>query len=156
MIRRFALAAIAMMMCGDPAFADLVGRASVIDGDTIEIHGERIRLHGIDAPESSQVCQVDGKPYRCGQRAALALADKIGAKAVRCEERDRDRYGRTVAVCFLGVEDIGAWAVSQGWALAFRRYSLDYVGEEDEAHAFNRGIWRGEFTVPCEWRAARR
>jgi len=137
-----------------PASADIVGRASVIDGDTIEIRGQRLRLFGIDAPESSQLCRAENKPYRCGQQSAFALADKIGEQTVRCEERDIDRYQRVVAVCYLGKEDLGSWLVKKGMALAFRRYSLDYVAEEDEARAAKRGVWRGEFQPPWEWRAA--
>lgn len=79
----------------------LSGTASVIDGDTIELHGKRIRLHGVDAPESRQECvRPSGQKWRCGQQAALALADKIGRATVRCEKRDQDRYRRIVAVCF--------------------------------------------------------
>ncbi len=132
----------------------LSGVASVIGGDTIEIHGERIRLFGIDAPESRQLCTVSGEPYRCGQQAALALADHVEQRTVRCEERDRDRYGRTVAVCFVGDEDVSAWLVAEGWALAFRRYSTRYVPEEDKARAAGRGIWAGAFDPP--WSGARR
>src|SRR5215475_8270074 len=77
--------------------AAVVGVASVIDGDTIEIHGQRIRLYGIDAPEASQLCDLDGKPWRCGQASANALADNIGRRTVMCEPRDRDRYGRLVS-----------------------------------------------------------
>src|SRR4029453_9677723 len=80
------------------AASDPTGRASVIDGDTIEIHGQRIRLFGIDAPESRQTCEANGQTYRCGQQAALSLADHVGQRTVACEERDTDRYGRIVAV----------------------------------------------------------
>ena len=148
--------AMALGATGRPASAEIVGRASVIDGDTIEIRGQRIRFFGIDAPESSQLCHAGDKPYRCGQRAALALAEKIGERTVRCLERDIDRYRRVVAVCYVGKEDLGGWLVKEGMALAFRRYSLDYVAEEDEAQAAKRGIWRGEFQPPWEWRAAHR
>lgn len=137
-----------------PASADIVGRASVIDGDTIEIGGQRVRLFGIDSPESSQLCRAENKPYRCGQQSALALADKIGERTVRCLERDIDRYRRVVAVCYLGKQDLGSWLVEEGRALAFRRYSLDYVAQEEEAQAAKRGVWRGEFEPPWEWRAA--
>jgi endonuclease YncB( thermonuclease family) len=126
----------------------LSGRASVIDGDTIEIHGQRIRFFGIHAPESHQTCEADQQTYRCGQQAALALADRIGQQTVSCEKHDVDRYGRVVAVCRAGGKDLNAWMVSQGWALAYRHYSTAYVGEEDAAHAAHLGIWRGPFTAP--------
>jgi endonuclease YncB( thermonuclease family) len=130
-----------------------VGIASVVDGDTIEIHGERIRLFGIDAAETRQSCEdASGKPYRCGQQAALALADRINQKSIRCEGRTRDRYGRLVAICYLGDEDLDAWLVSQGLALAFRKYSTLYVPEEDAARAAKRGLWAGSFEEPWEWR----
>src|SRR5438874_5398102 len=103
--------------------ADLAGQASIIDGDTIEIHGQRIRLFGIDAPEHDQLCEAVGSQYRCGQQAALALADQIGSKTVDCAPRDVDQYGRIVAVCSAGGEDLNAWMVRQGWALAYRHYS---------------------------------
>jgi endonuclease YncB( thermonuclease family) len=95
-------------------------RLSVIDADTIEIHGERIRLHGIDAPESRQTCEdASGRTWRCGQRAALALQDLIGRRTVCCQQRDIDRYGRIVAQCKQGDTDIGEWLVGQGLALAY-------------------------------------
>lgn len=79
----------------------------MIDGDTIEIHGQRIRLWGIDAPESDQLCiGPDSQPFRCGAAAALALAEKIGSRSVTCSPRDVDRYGRVVALCFAAGEDM--------------------------------------------------
>ena len=156
---RYALLAAIVMLQGGGAFAaePIVGRASVTDGDTVVIHGTRIRLYGIDAPESAQLCKdVAGKPYRCGQAAALALSDRIGEHPITCEPRDTDRYGRTVAVCRKGVEDLNAWMVAQGHAVAYRRYSLDYVEAETTAKATKRGIWAGSFTTPSEWRRGER
>ena len=131
----------------------LTGVASVIDGDTIEVHGVRIRLFGIDAPESSQLCRdADGRDYRCGQVAALALADKIGRSPVECDDRGRDRYGRTIAVCRSGSIDLNLWLVSTGNAVAYRRYAADYVDDEADARVHRRGVWQGAFVVPELWR----
>ena len=135
-----------------PAHADVSGRASVIDGDTIEVSENRIRLHGIDAPESGQTCVAEGKRWQCGRRATRALSDRIAKHTVTCEERDWDG-GRIVAVCRLGGRDLNAWMVSEGWALAYRRYSKEYVAEEASARASRRGLWRGDFVAPWDWRA---
>ncbi len=133
------------------------GLASVIDGDTVEIHDIRIRLHGIDAPESGQSCiDPQGKPWRCGQQAALALSNRIGRGTVDCVPTDIDHYGRTVAECFMGRENLNRWMVHDGWAVAYVRYSDDYSHDEDLARAARRGIWSAEFEMPWDWRQARR
>lgn len=137
--------------------ADIVGRASVVDGDTIEIHGQRIRLHGVDAPEKGQPCFDAANPtYRCGQKAAMALDEFIGQSPVSCRERDVDRYGRTVADCRVRGEDIELWLVRSGHAFAYRRYSSDYIGAEQEAGNNRRGIWAGHMQAPWEWRKEQR
>lgn len=129
------------------------GRASVIDGDTLEVQGERIRLYGIDAPEAGQSClDARGRSYRCGQRAAFALSDKVGARPVLCQSTGRDRYGRMVARCSLAGEDLQAWMVRNGHALAFVRYSKTYRTQEAEAKASGAGMWTGSFEAPWEWR----
>ena len=155
-MRRVLIAAFLLATAAPAGAADLTGQASVIDGDTLEIHGQRIRLHGIDAPEGAQLCYRHREPWPCGRRAAFALADHIGARTVSCEPRDRDRYGRIVAVCFAGGQNLNAWMVRQGWALAYRRYSRDYIAGEDAAREDGAGMWAGRFTPPWDWRRGER
>ena len=132
--------------------ADVAGRARVIDGDTIEVGAVRIRLFGVDAPESAQRCLAGGRHWPCGEQATRALVRHIDSRSVACEERDQDRYGRIVAVCRYGGQDVNAWLVREGWAMAYRRYSSAYAGEEASAKAAKRGVWRGEFVPPWDWR----
>ena len=132
------------------------GPARVVDGDTLEVAGTRVRLHGIDAPESKQRCRAGGRPWACGREATRALKARIGTRTVACETRDRDRYGRTVAVCRAGGADLNAWMVAHGWAFAYRRYAADYAGEEAAARAAGRGIWRGDVVAPWDWRRGER
>jgi endonuclease YncB( thermonuclease family) len=157
-MNRISLALAALLLSSTPTLADaVVGRASIVDGDTLDIRGTRIRLHGVDAPESAQTCRdASGKAWRCGQQAALALADHIGAASVSCEQKDVDRYKRIVAVCSAGGEDLNAWLVQHGYALAYRQYGTDYVDEEDAARRARRGVWAGAFTPPWDWRKAKR
>jgi endonuclease YncB( thermonuclease family) len=131
----------------------LVGRASVIDGDTIEMRGRRIRLNAIDAPEASQTCRAKTGSWPCGRRAASALTDLIASRTVSCRPSGTDRYGRLVAGCAVGGVDIGSWMVEQGWALAFRRYGTDYVAAEERARAAGVGVWAGSFVPPWDFRA---
>ncbi len=154
MIRTVILVALvaATLSSSPAAAADLTGQAVVIDGDTIEIHSQRIRLFGIDAPESSQTCVRAGKVERCGQAAAIALADKIGRQTVRCVQRDIDRYGRIVAVCQAAGVDLNGWMVEQGQAIAYRQFSKDYIPAEDRARAARRGIWATQFQAPADYR----
>ena len=139
-----------------PARADIAGHPTVLDGDTLQIGTQRIRLHGIDAPERRQTCSAHGESWACGAEAARALAAFIAGRRVECAASDTDRYGRTVAVCSAGGTDLNAWMVAQGWALAYRRYAEDYVDQEDAAQLARRGIWRGAFVAPWEWRRGKR
>ena len=137
-----------------PVQADVVsGRVSVIDGDTLEMHGKRIRLHGIDAPESGQQCKdVKGNTYRCGQMAAKQMSGYVSGKTVNCEILDKDRYGRFIARCLVNGTDVNELLVKEGWALAYRQYSKDYVSAEGQAQRYSIGLWEGKFVEPWNWR----
>lgn len=128
------------------------GRARTIDGDTLDVGDIRVRLHGIDAVEKSQHCSGAFRQWPCGQQAASALTDRIGASTIDCRSRDRDKHDRIVAVCYAGREDLNAWMVSEGWAVAYTRYSSDYVEQEEEARTFKRNIWSGTFVTPETYR----
>lgn len=103
----------------------IIGPASAIAGDSLEVGGYEMRPHGINAPEWKQCCERGGERYRCGEMAARALAERIDCRQLECDVRDVDRYGRGAAVCFLGGEDVNRWLVREGYAVAYRRYSGD-------------------------------
>lgn len=138
------------------AGADLVGIAKVVDGDTLVVADTRIRLEGIDAPEAGQTCtrRLAGS-WPCGTEATNALVRFVEGKLVRCAPRGLDKYGRTLAVCFLGNEDVNAWMVRNGHAWAFVKYSTSYLKEETQARAQGSGIWQGEATPAWEYREHR-
>ncbi len=145
-----------LLLLSGAALADVTGKPRVIDGDTIEIGGERIRLYGIDAPEADQTCMAGGREWACGQEAAFALAFEMAEHWVACKGDTRDEYGLLIAVCAVGPYDLNARIVRGGWALALRQQSMAYVDEENEARMARRGLWKGEFVPPWEWRSNRR
>jgi endonuclease YncB( thermonuclease family) len=139
-----------------PQAPTLSGTARVIDGDTITISGTHIRLHGIDAPESSQTCTRKAGTWACGLAATAVLTDLVRGKSTTCRARGLDSYGRTLAVCFTGSLNINARMVRDGYARAFYRYSWQYVLEETLARFSGVGIWQGTSQAPWEYRASRR
>ncbi len=133
------------------------GIFAAIDGDSLRKGNSEIRLYGIDAPELHQTCFDSGHfEYPCGREAHRALADLVAGYDLKCFTRDTDRYGRAVAQCNAGKMDINAEMVRQGWAIAYRRHSSDYVAEEAYAEKDRRGIWQGDFETPEKWRADHR
>ncbi|HJZ44794.1 MAG TPA: thermonuclease family protein [Hyphomicrobiaceae bacterium] len=139
-----------------PGAEPLTGLAQVIDGDTIAINDTRVRLEGIDAPEAGQTCKRKWfGSWPCGAAATDALLAMLQGKSVSCEPRGLDKYGRTLAVCFIDGRDINAAMVRQGFAWAFVKYSTSYVAEEAEARAQSLGIWQGPSMPAWEYRAQR-
>jgi len=133
----------------------IVGRVSVIDGDTLELRGKRVRLWGIDAPESLQMCSKDGRPWRCGTDAANALSERINNQLVACYDKGLDRYNRMLGQCFIGQIDLNGWLVRQGWAFSYRQATNMYTSRESMAKFQRIGIWRdGGVEAPWEWRKA--
>jgi endonuclease YncB( thermonuclease family) len=133
------------------------GQARVIDGDTLDIEGARVRLFGIDAVEKDQLCQdAAGYDWNCGHRAADELARRLEGRNVQCVVKDTDAYGRAVADCEAGGLSLNYWLVRAGWAVAYTRYSRAYEAAEAAARADASGIFAGAFMEPQEWRAKHR
>lgn len=149
-------AALALVVATPVSAQPVAGQADVIDGDSMTVAGVSIRLHGIDAPEGRQTCRRDGADWACGQEAASRLSAFIGDRPVRCEPRDTDRYGRTVATCFAGTLDLAGAMAEAGWAIALPQFSDAYLADEARARSNRWGIWSSEFVTPAEWRAEQR
>src|SRR5215216_2420072 len=141
-------ATIALALLASPALAQ-----TITDGDTLKQGGVTYRLWGIDAPEAKQICP-DGWP--AGSLAATRLQALTAGRSIVCQDRDRDRYGRIVAICRAAGEDLGAIMVREGLAWAFVRYSSDYVGQEAKAKADRLGVHAHGCAPAWEWRAERR
>jgi endonuclease YncB( thermonuclease family) len=129
------------------------GVAEVIDGDTLRIGGEKVRLYAIDAPEARQTCERDGARWDCGGAAARRLVELVAAGQTVCVAEDRDRYGRLVARCTVGEVDLGRQLVAEGLARAYVRYGDEYAAAEADARLENVGLWRGKAEAPWDYRA---
>lgn len=130
------------------------GEAEVIDGDTLKIKDTYFNLYGIDAPELDQTCEWPKKTIPCGDMARAAVLELITlSDEIKCEGVGHDRQGRLLVTCFaLDGLDIGREMVYTGWALAYREYSGKYLPAEWDAKENKRGVWKGEFVPPWEWR----
>jgi len=133
--------------------AEFVGMPRVVDGDTLTIGAAKIRLQGIDAPETDQVClNASGQQWTCGLEARDRLAAHIAGREIRCVSTDIDVYGRELALCSVAGEDLNGWMVREGWALAYVKYSSAYVSVEEQARTRQSGLWQGAFIAPWDWR----
>ena len=139
----------------------IAGIAKVIDGDTIKIEKNKIRLFGIDAPEKKQQCQKSwlsisfltfNKSYQCGKVSTDKLNIKINNKFIICKSSTKDIYNRFIAECYKDKININKWMVSNGYALAYRKYSKKFIPQENLAKKEKLGLWAGTFEMPWEWR----
>ena len=140
---------------------EISGYAKIIDGDTIKINSKKIRLHGIDAPEKKQVCKKPyitivffsfSKNYLCGQVSTDKLTKKINNQIIKCKIKNVDRYNRLIGECYKRNENLNSWLVSNGYAVAYRKYSKKYISNEINAKNNKLGIWQGKFEMPWNFR----
>ena len=132
------------------------GKAKIIDGDTIHIGMNKIRLHGIDAPEINQSRIYNDEEWQCGKESRLSLKELINNQIVVCESKSVDKYKRFIAICFANRMNLNKMMVKQGWAIAYKYYSLDYVNEENIARSKKIGIWKGIFEEPYKFRSKKK
>lgn len=145
-----------LVLYAEPATAALFGGVGrVIDGDSLMVGEQEVRLFGIDAPELTQTCNREGNAWECGAMAADQLSKLVAGKQVSCASLGKDKHGRALARCSVGATDVNRSMVVAGYALAFRRYSMDYISAEESAKVWKRGIWAGSFVFPSEVRSGR-
>lgn len=141
----------------------IYGKPKIIDGDTLHINNNKIRLHAIDAPEINQTCTKNKIIWNCGIRSTNFLKEIIDGKKISCKRKEKDKYKRDIGVCYkwqknflwrksTDIIDLNREMVLNGWAIAYRYYSLDYVNEEEIAKKNKIGIWSGEFEEPYLFR----
>lgn len=145
-----------LLAAAPAATGPIYGVARANDGDSLTIGSTRLRLFGIDAPELDQSCQRAGWSWYCGSESAEQLSRLVTGREVRCNPVSKDQYDRVLAKCYVSGIEINRTMVATGYAVAFRRYSTDYVSAEDSARAAKRGIWSGTFQMPSEVRASSR
>ncbi len=131
-------------------------KIQVIDGDTIHIGKLKYRFFGIDAPEIKQICEKDNTKIQCGVIAKSVLKNKIADKIPKCIVKDKDRYQRLVAECFIGKESLSRFMVREGYAVAYSQYSKNFIEDEKYAKENKLGIWSMNFQIPSEYRKSLR
>ncbi|MEP4197571.1 MAG: thermonuclease family protein [Aliishimia sp.] len=147
----------AVALCAaSSAAADVTGRIDVVDGDTFHVGGVTVRLHGIDAPEKDQTCKgPDGNTWACGAWVTEQVRGAYQGKRTRCKEETVDRYGRSVARCFVRGADVGQRLVQDGIAMAYREYSMAYDLDEKTAAVMGRGLHSSQMQSPAAFRKSR-
>ena len=143
---------------------EISGTPKIIDGDSVNISNKKIRLEGIDAPEIKQRCKKPvlkisifigyqfSKNYSCGVTSKMKLINKINNSKIKCISSSKDRYKRYLAICYKDKINLNKWMVRNGYAVAYKRYSKDYVKDEEFAKENKLGLWQGSFMMPEKWR----
>ena len=143
---------------------EIIGIPKIVDGDTVYINNYKIRLEGIDAPEMKQKCKKEKlkissiigftfyEDYYCGEHSKENLEAKVKGSNIKCISTTKDRYKRYLAKCFKGEINLNRWMVRNGHAVAYRRYSKEYIPDEDFAKENKLGLWQGKFLKPEKWR----
>jgi endonuclease YncB( thermonuclease family) len=148
------IAAVTAILQGVALAEEIQGIPRIVDGDTVQIGTVKIRLQGVDAPETDQLClDRDGKRWTCGIEARDRLIQKAGGKVWTCNTSSIDPYGRALATCEVEGANINRWLVREGWAMSFVRYSHIYDADERAARQAQTGLWSGAFIAPWDWRS---
>jgi len=151
LIFTLALALAALIQTTASAHAEiLLGRATVIDGATLEIDGQTVRLLDIEVPALTQLCKDGtGADYACGQRSSQSLAELLKQREVTCDWSNLDAQGRRLGRCGVAGQDAGLWLVGQGWAVPDRNCKCEtYRAAAEHAKAQKLGLWAGAFALP--------
>lgn len=143
-----------------PTRFKLMGQVKLSDGDSLQFgsKAKRVRLYGIDSPELAQTCRKNNANWKCGMAAKQALQQQINGRKLTCIGDEKDKYGRLIATCYLyfsaqaKYQNLNAWMVKNGWAVAYKYYSKRYIEQEKYAQKNNLGIWQSQFLEPFEWR----
>lgn len=136
---------------------EVQGTAHVHDGDTVTVAGVKIRLFGVDAPEMDQSCEMpDGSDWACGVWSRDQVRAAVKGRDLRCVRQDTDRYGRMVARCYLGDQDLAQRLVQDGIVFSYASFSKDYIVDEKAAAVAGRGLWRAKTMTPAEFRRQKR
>ena len=132
--------------------ADITGPVRVVDGNTLDVGGQVVRLYGIQAPHLEQTCRTrKGQEQQCGRISSMGLTEMVRGPEARCEDKGLDTEGRRHALCFIGWLNLSEEMVASGYALADPVTGADFQRAETFAQARKEGLWRTEFTKPWEW-----
>ncbi len=132
-------------------FATANGQINVLDGDSILINGENVRLKGIDAPEYMQICYEGKKEIKCGKQSKKFLQSLIKGK-IECKKEGKDKYNRWLATCYCNGKDLAEQMVAEGYALSYAQYGDEYALQQKQAMKNKKGIWKTKFMNPSLYR----